>query len=209
MRYYIYLDKSVLRTLFSVINDTNFDIEVVEYSVKKSYSKSNGISIKPGIEKMCSADNDMSIKKEGEDENIGRRRNSDVNRQSVGVGYDHNNSCNIQTERKYINIEDITDMKNKGFYHKLIENIANNTTRENKRICKEAGYIQTYNGRIENENNGLFKINNTFVWYDKQKLEGDMDLYGSFYCKINVIGYKVNCMESDQNIVRAIAMYIE
>ena len=52
-------------------------------------------------------------------------------------------------------------------------------------------------------------INDSFIWYDKEKLNGDIKILQEMSCKINVVGYKMNCIESDNNILKAIAIYIE
>lgn len=215
MRYYIYLDKAFLRTLFSVIDTSNLDIEVVEYSIRKSFSKSNDIGLEPNIEKNKENENDNMFK--CKDDIQERKRKSNFNRERLTVSYNRSNSSNVQTERKYINIEDISQMKNTEFYHKLIEQIRNNSRDSNNRIYEELGYITLYDNTRDNnidnginDNDGFFRIDNTCIWYDKSLLQGNIALFSKMSCKIRVIGYVINCIEdTDKRIVKAIAMYID
>ena len=114
MRYYIYLDKDFLRTLFAILDDSNFNIDVVEYAVRKSYTNNNEISLDPSLENGCSYENFNKVEKDKKDS-----RDNNYNNKRLRIEYDKGISYNIQTERKYINISDITDMKNINFYHKL------------------------------------------------------------------------------------------
>ena len=50
MRYYIYLDRVFIRTLFAVLDDFDFDIDIVEYAVRKSYTNNNEISVDPSVD---------------------------------------------------------------------------------------------------------------------------------------------------------------
>ena len=50
MRYYIYLDKPFLRTLFAILDESSFNIDVVEYAVRKSYTNNNELSLAPTLE---------------------------------------------------------------------------------------------------------------------------------------------------------------
>lgn len=212
MRYYIYLDKPFLRTLFAVLDESNFNIDVVEYAVRKSYTNNNELSLDPSLENGTSCeifkDNDKEKK---------RAKNNNFNNERLRVGFDKGISYNIQTERKYINISDITDMKNIGFYHKLIVNIENiNIDRGDNRLYTENGYITIYESEnIRSEGNkisskeGFFRIGNTCVWYDKEKIQTDISLLSKMSCKIKVVGYLVNCLENNNKILKALAMYIE
>lgn len=212
MRYYIYLDKPFLRTLFAVLDESNFNIDVFEYAVRRSYTNNNELSLDPSLEngKSCEIfkDNDKDKK---------RAKNSNFNNERLRVGFEKEVSCNVQTEKRYINISDIVDMKNIGFYHKLIVNIENiNKDRSDNRLYIDEGYITVYdtdNSR-DNEKNfdskdGFFRIDNTCIWYDKEKLQGDISLLSCMSCKIKVVGYLVSCIESSNKVVKALAIFIE
>lgn len=212
MRYYMYLDKPFLRTLFAVLGESSFNIDVVEYAVRKSYTDNNNMAVEPCMEN----GNAFECFKDCEDENE-KTKNNKFNNDKIRIGYDKGSSYNIQTEKKYINITDITDMKNIEFYHKLIKNVEEiNTDRKDNRIYQEEGYIATYdseNSRKEikdiGQNDGFFRVNNICVWYDKTKLQGDIHLLSNMSCKIKVVGYLINCLENDQKILKALAIYIE
>lgn len=49
MRYYLYLDKPFLRSIYSAIGDINFDIDIVEFTSQKSYSTTNDVCLQPRI----------------------------------------------------------------------------------------------------------------------------------------------------------------
>ena len=209
MRYYIYLDKQFLRTLFSIYQNSDFDIEVIEYSVRKSFTSNNEVRVEPCIENMC--DGEEICRCDTVKEESRSSRNSNLNKERVGVLYDKGNAYNIQTERKYLNIEDISDMKNISFYHKLLGKIIDSVRDDKSRIIEESGYIKICNNEIfENEKNNFFMINETFVWFDNTLLQGDISLLSQMACKIKVLGYIMSCKESkNRKIVKAIAMYIE
>lgn len=210
MRYYIYLDKELLQILFSAIEDTNFDIEVVEYSVRRDYGNSNEISIDPSFENISDFEN-------GEEKHIGEKssrngRCSKASKECVGIRYGHNNSCNIQTEKRYINIEDISNMKNNAFYHKLIKRMNSEVEKESSRIVMETGIIESCNNMsIDNKKDGFFILNNNYIWFNIEKISSDINLLCDMDCKINVIGYLINCKkeEKTKNIIKAIAIFLE
>ena len=210
MRYYVYLDKELLQTLFSVVEDTNFDIEVVEYSVRKNYGTSNEISIAPGCENI--SDSEVGTEKNKDDKENKRIKSGNICKEHIGVSYEHNNSYNIQTEKRYINIEDIANMKNNAFYHKLIKMMNKEVEKEDSRVVMERGIICALrNNSVENVKDGFFIINNNYIWFDKSKLNEDINLFCSMNCQMNVIGYMINCevKEEGGNILKAIAIFIE
>lgn len=206
MRYYIYLDKSFLRTILGSIGEFNFDIDVIEYSVIKSYSNNNKLAVDPCIEN----GNNCEMFKDNEKK---KNKESCFNSEKIRFGMDKGVSCNIQTERKYINISDITDMKNIGFYHKLITSVEQMKNRDiNNRLYECSGFITTYETRDENnsfDKDGFFRIDDTCIWYDKEKLQTDINLLSSMSCKINVVGYIINCLDDSKKVVKPLAMYIE
>lgn len=209
MRYYIYLDKELLRTLYSILDEDGFNIDVFEFSVRNSYTVNNNFSLDPSIEK--SNDCEDFSKKDWKENYSSTARDNRGERKRVNVSYDNGNSYNYQTERKYLNITDITDMKNIAFYHDLFEKIRNCMNRDsNSRIFMEEGFIKINNDRnLENNMDNFFMINNSFIWYDKEKLKGDIKIFQEMSCKVNIVGYKMNCMESERNILKAIAIYIQ
>ena len=47
------------------------------------------------------------------------------------------------------------------------------------------------------------------IWYDKEKLQTDINLLSSMSCKVNVVGYVINCLEDSKKVVKPMAIYIE
>lgn len=213
MRYYIYLDKEFLRSLFAIFNKAEFNIDVFEFSVRNSYTLNNNVSIDPSFER--AKDSEDFKKKDWKDNYTSTARDTNAGRNRVGVSYDNGNSYNYQTERKYLNIADITDMKNMAFYHDILEKIKENVYRdEDSRICCETGFVKLNKIRESEESSDdkFFMVNNSFVWYDSTKLQGNINLIQEMSCKICVIGYKMNCKDEQllsNNILKAIAIYIE
>ena len=136
-----------------------------------------------------------------------------LSKQGLHAQYGYGNTSTIETQRRYINIEDITQMKNNTFYHNLIEKLNNQNSRNDKRIIIEDGFIELYKRedmfKEDKTNDSFFMINDKYIWYDKNILQGDIDLMAQMACKIKVIGYTVSCLEKEQKVVKAIAIFIE
>lgn len=212
MRYYIYLDREFLRILFSVVEDNNFNIEILEYSLRKSITTNNELSVEPCIENMEDCEN--SCKNEVEKSNLRYLKEGNFNKEKLEVSYDNSKSCNVQTEVKYINIDDVSDIKNTSFYHKLLLSLKDKINQKNSRIIEEVGYMKVDNNinrnEFKQENDDFFMINETFVWIDSTKLQGNLRLLSQMGCEIKVIGYMMNCKNSNNGkIIKAIAIFIE
>lgn len=208
MRLYLYIDKELLRRLFSVEDDGRFDIEVIEYSVRKSNSTTNSIALNPCFEEIKECENEKYKEKEEKC----RKKTSSFGKDKLSTGFDHSNTYNIQTEKRYINIEDITNMKNTNFYHKLIEKLREKEhSIKDARICQEVGFANIYNFCREESSKSKFLImNNSLIWLDLDNLQGDIDILTKINCRLNIIGYRMDCMEQDsKKIIKAIAIYIE
>lgn len=213
MRYYIYLDKEFLRILFSAVEETNFNIEVLEYSLKKSVTTNHEVSIDPCMENIndceisCSKDHEKNISK--------RNKEGEFSKERIELSYEKGSACNVQTEIKYINIDDVTDMKNVAFYHKLLEKLRKEVKNPNSRIIEEVGYMKASNEEsrktFSRKINDFFMINQSFVWIDHEKLQGDIDLLSAMECEIKVIGYMMNCKKNKEKtrVLKAIAIYID
>ncbi len=208
----MYIDKEFLKNLVAISGELDFDIQYVEYSVENSCSNRNDISVRPYAEKLCDSN------KEARNSNMKGRdrscRNSDCNKESIGVFYDKSKSCNTSIQRRYINIEDVSDMKNIRFYHNLLEGIRGNSRDANTSICEEYGYINILeNSRAADEFGNeckICQINDTYVWYDETKVAGNIKFISNITSKVNFIGYKLNEDESrGKRIAKAIAIFIE
>ena len=86
----MYIDKEFLKNLVAISGELDFDIQYVEYSVENSCSNRNDISVRPYAEKLCDSN------KEARNSNMKGRdrscRNSDCNKESIGVFYDKSKS---------------------------------------------------------------------------------------------------------------------
>lgn len=211
MRYYIYLDKILLQILFSTIENTNFDIEVVEYSVRKNYGRSQEISASPGIESICNFES-MSDQNKEELKKRENHKEGNLKKEQLGVSFEQSQNYSLQTERRYINIEDISNMKNNTFYHKLINLMNQEIEKENSRIIKLTGMIEYLSShRMESTTDGFFKIEENIIWFEKEKLKGNIELLSYMNCNVSVIGYRMNCNQEDTaiKIIKAIAIFLE
>lgn len=212
MRYYIYLDKCFLRSLFSVLSSSNFDIEVVEYSVRKASTVNNQLTVEPHKENICEFENDKNIN--DDKKNTQKRfKNQSLSKEGLNSQYGYGSTSTIETQRRYINIEDITDMKNNTFYHNLIEKLNQENLNSDTRIIIEEGFIELYDRnkiiKLEESTNSFFLINGKYIWYDKKILQGEIELLAQMSCRIKVIGYTMSCLENKNKIIKAIAIYIE
>ena len=193
MRYYIYIDKDLIKNLIATYGNFNFNIDVVEYSVQKNCGNINNIRVEPRKENMCDADK------------------GNVKRNSTGFGVDSGMTYNVITEEKYINISDISEIKNIEFYHNLIESLRKlkNATRENSKVVEEEGKIEKIFENRSYEDN-IFNINNSYVWYDKEKSLIDMNLFSNVCGEVKVLGYNINEDAKRSNkMLKAIAIYVE
>lgn len=194
MRYYIYIDKDLIKNLIATYGNFNFNIDVVEYSVQKNCGNINNIRVEPRKENMCDADK------------------GNVKRNSTGFGVDSGMTYNVITEEKYINISDISEIKNIEFYHNLIESLRklkNEATRENSKVVEEEGKIEKIFENRSYEDN-IFNINNSYVWYDKEKSLIDMNLFSNVCGEVKVLGYNINeDVKRSNKMLKAIAIYVE
>ena len=156
-------------------------------------------------------DNEHGRRKDLDEKLNKTSRQSCLNKERLCVLYDEGSAYNIQTEKKYINIEDISNMKHIHFYHDMLKKFDSSKLSEESRIIKEEGYIKICkNNEFKNNSNNFFMINNSFVWFDNNLLQGDIELLSQMSCRIKVIGYMMNCNKVRKDkIIKAIAIYIE
>lgn len=216
MRYYIYLDRELLRTLFSTVDNSGFDIDVFEFSITNSYTTNNNISLNPCVENV--KDGETYCRNDTIEDMSSSHKRGGFNKKRVDVSYANSNSCNTQTQRRYLNFDDVVSIKNINFYHRLLESINNNFNGDdNSRIIFTDGFMNPINEDAKeiinisnNEEDDFFMINNMFVWYNKKKLTGDISLISNMYCRVNLVGYMMNCKEYKGNkILKAISIYID
>ena len=181
MRMYVYLDKEIIKCIAPKLSDISFDIDFFEYSEKRGYSTNNSTCIRPEIEKDC-VDNSKDIRQS--------------NRKKIGFSEDMGVLCNVEVIKRYINIEDVSSIKNNCFYYNILEKIP-----LDDRIKRNSGIISKLTD------------NNFYIGKDKYLINKDIfsDLYELYenICEITVIGYKMNCKNSDIDIFKVIGIYIE
>ncbi len=176
MRLYIYLNKELIKCLAAKISNIKFDIDFFEYSEKRGYTVNNNTSIRPEIE---------NKDKEGSH-----------SRTRIGLSGEQGTLCNIEVFKRYINIEDISNIKNNNFYYSILENIP-----EDSRIKRKIG-------RIKELQEGYFKIGKDKFLIDSQSQDILKEEFDN-ECDITCIGYKINCLNSEFDIYKTIAVYIE
>lgn len=214
MRYYLYLDKNFLRSLFASIPDSDFDVEIMEFSIQKGETIVKDINIAPNANEMAGKatwQKDKDKDKDSDDK-------TEIRKQVTGgVTFfaGEKNTYNTVVERRYINIEDISGIKNLAFYNKLVRKLEH-ICRENKCLHIEKGKIYPCKLRtiyeVENEgynkNNQFFCINDKYIWLDNNYLETDLFVLSTITSNVTVLGFAINNL-SDTKILKAIAIYIE
>lgn len=178
MRMYIYIDKDIIKCLAPKISNISFDIDFFEYSEKRGYTTNNSTCIRPDVEKEC--------KKDG-CENYRKR---------FGVSEDLGVLCNTEIVKRYINIEDVSSIKNNNFYYNIIENI------------KIDDRVKSVSGLISEIKDGRFIINQSRFLISLQGQEKLVELYNNF-CNVTCLGYKINCLNAQTDVFKTIAVYIE
>lgn len=181
MRMYVYLDKEIIKCIAPKLSDISFDIDFFEYSEKRGYSTNNSTCIRPEIEKDC-VDNSKDIRQS--------------NRKKIGLSEDIGVLCNVEVIKRYINIEDVSSIKNNNFYYNIIEKIP------------EDSRIKVLSGKMR-------ELSSTSFYIDENKFiineEGHNKLKELFEnsCEVSCIAYKINCLNADFDVFKTIAIYIE
>ncbi len=209
MRYYLYLDKDFIQSLFGSIAESNFDIEVMEFSLNKSQTVTQEFNVSPGVDVF----HEKGLMKHEKENDINcDEHNRQMNNFKAFAG--EVNSYNTAVERKYINIEEVSGIKKQAFYYKLVEQIEKDISSEN--LCKLNGKIcpcrlknpfgENYD-RAYSDDNLFFNVEDRYVWVEKDKLHSDLLFLSTITKQINVIGFTINKGEENE-IVKAIALYI-
>lgn len=204
MRYYIYLDKKFLKNIYSVMNDSSFSIDVLELSEENGVKITNHVNVEPGFEKSC-------------DKNINDKQNKHtkgIDRSRTNICYGYSKTNDSKKIRRYINIQDVTDIKCLGFYHNLLEKLQSNNLDE--KIIIERGVLdvnffkQSRENNLDFENHNMFKINDSYICIDKSMLEINLNLLCYTNCNVTVLGYILNsCFNEKYKVIKAIAIYID
>ncbi len=181
MRLYYYLNKEIIKRLAGYVPSLSFNIDFFEYSEKSGYTRNSSTSIRPEIGQDLKNECDKSEK---------------WDRTRLNVSGDKGTICNFQVERRYINIEDVSSIKNNSFYYEILEKIP-----LDNRVKLNTGNIQEITDKY-------FILNDNKYLVDKDIISNIEELYENT-CELNVIGYKINCMDLPNDVYKIIAIYIE
>ena len=211
MRYYFYIDKQFIKTIFASDGISNFDIDIITYSFQEGETifKSNNFSPRVDYsedefkekEKITEKDNNIKKKKKGDV----RQRNDNSFEFSSG----NSNTYNKTIEKRYINIEEVSDIKNMAFFDKMIKSIEGKCNSKNK-LYLETGIIYPCTGILfckSSEDNIFFCINGKFFWGDKKLLNCDINILNQIYANVTVCGFCLN-PNSYNKMIKVIAIYI-
>lgn len=216
MRYYIYLDKPLLKSLYSSREDLEFDIEVLEYTTKKIIGSSTSICVEPKNENVDECENVKENGNSSSEKGLIKKifRNRKAKREEIR--FDTINRKENSIERKSVNIDDVTDIYNNNFFHRIIEKMyKSENIREQDRLYKASGKMNIINERnqqnfnIETNNEEIFlNLNNDFIWLEKGKLQNDINIICKSVESVEILGYVVNENRIGK-IVKCVAVYIE
>lgn len=135
----------------------------------------------------------------------------------IKSGIDGASSNSITKIREYGNLEDIKNIHQNRFYHKLIDRIKKI---DNSRIYFNKGKILPCTNNKEtasiNENKNSDKldkfalIDNTYLWMNSDNITQDIGLISNITNEVYVLGYIVKELTiNSPQIVKVLAIYIE
>ncbi len=216
MRYYLYLDKEFLKSLFSSIPEAEFDVEIMEFSIQKGESITKDINIAPNVNELTGR---ASWQKRDKDSKDDKEDKSECRKQvtaNVTLFSGEKNTYNTIVERRYINIEDVSGIKNLAFYNKLVKKLEQICSNENDLYietgsifpCKLKNIYKEIDDRQYPKNNQFFCINNKYIWVDSNNLVTDLFFLSTITSKVKVIGFEIN-KTNDIQIIKAIAIFKE
>lgn len=181
MRLYIYLNFDIAKCMAARMSDVSFDIDFFEYSEKRGYTTNNNTFIRPEFE-----NNQRHIADKVECYDKSR----------VDVSHEKGNLCNVEIQKRYINIEDVSSIKKNKLYYDIIDKL----TFDNR--------VKKLNGKITELNEKYFKMDENKFLINKEIYDKLIDIYENS-CDITTIGYKINCLNAENDIFRVISIYIE
>ena len=181
MRLYIYLNKEIIKCIAARMSDVSFEIDFFEHSEKRGYTTNGSTWIRPEVEN--------EIRKRNEQRDCSTET-------KISVSEERGILCNLEFEKRYINIEDVSSIKNNCFYYNILEKIP----LDNR--------IKMTSGIISKLTDNSFYIGKNKYLIDKDISQNLLELYENI-CEITVIGYKMNCLKSDIDIFKVIGIYIE
>lgn len=175
MRLYLYLNKKYLQLLAPKIL-VGIDVDYYEYSERRSCTISSNVGVKP----------ELMFK--NEEKNPQKR---------VELLNDNGEVNNVEVTRRYINIDDMTIIKNNSLYFNIVENIV-----EDNRIKNVHGII------TDILDNNLFVIDNIKIIYDKEIFDLIHEMF-EYKCDVNCLLFVLN-EENEQFIfANLLTLYLE
>ncbi len=172
----MYMDKDIIRKIAPKVSNISYDIDFFEYSEKKGYTTNNNTCIRPEVESKGKHDKE-AIKK-------------------IGFSEDYGVLCNTEIIKRYINIEDVSSIKNNNFYYNILENL------------KEDNRVKNTIGRITKLDDGCFYIGEDKYIISSEGSKMLLELFDN-NCELTCVGFKINCLNSQYNVFKTIAIYIE
>ena len=210
MRYYIYLDKRFMKDIFASDGISDFEIDIMTYSLQEEETLYNSNSLSPRVD--YSKDEFNEKEKITEKNNDKKKKKGDIRERkdnSLGLSSSKANTYNKTIEKRYINIEEVTDIKNMMFFDKMIKKIEYKCNDTSNRLILEEGIINYINNNTkQNEDDDIFiNINNKFFWLKKSLLNCDIAILSKINAKVNICGYCLNTY-TQIRIIKVLAIYM-
>lgn len=169
------MNKEYLRLIAPKVLNLSLDIDYFEYSERRSCTLNDNIGVKP------------EIRFSEEKKSNGR----------LEIVKDNSEISNVEITKRYINIEDITHIKNNYLYFKIIESI-----KEDDNIVITSGIIEKIN------EDSTFVINNYLVIYTKECENVIREVY-KFKSEIKCYVFKLNCPQNSLLVSKLLSIFIE
>lgn len=169
------MNKEYLRLIAPKVLNLSLDIDYFEYSERRSCTLNDNIGVKP------------EIRFSEEKKSNGR----------LEIVKDNSEISNVEITKRYINIEDITHIKNNYLYFKIIESI-----KEDDNIVITCGIIEKIN------EDSTFVINNYLVIYNEECENIIREVY-KFKYEIKCYVFKLNCPQNSLLVSKLLSIFIE
>lgn len=175
MRLYLYINREYLKLLAPKIANFSFDINYFEYTEKRSCTLNDNVGVRPEVvfnEEKCP-------------------------KKKVEILKDNSEVSNMEIIKRYINIDDISEIKNNNLYFNIIESIV-----EDNRIKCISGVI-----KVINEDN-TFVINDYTIIYNDECAEKIIELE-KYKCNINCFVFELNCLQNSAFVGKLLTIFLE
>ncbi len=183
MRYYLYRDVDLIKEIYSQFIDLDIELDEIDHIDARTIFQEDGIFVEPEG-KICKEDKNNRIK----------------------MGARSNGSTSITRISDFSNMQDVKEIYNRRFYHKLIENLRNQKIKC-PGIHIESGKINYMQASGEVMDH-FIEVNGTYVWFERNKMDNDIQILSRITREIDVIGCLIKEADNDSpKIIKAIAMY--